>query len=354
MRVQILLAIILLLSATGSAQSHGFQIYPATGNVESIEIVKVVDGQEQRTEYTAFDARNRTVVKQRKEGGLTFKTEETVYTDSSATTYKCTCENTLKLQQQFKPLGYRPAELGPGKRSAGSNQSLVDISKLDKQGNAIETVYYFDDGYIQSTAKTTYDDQHRVLTKDIWDYKGDPMYYERFRYDSRGNTIEKISKFEVDPSELRKYYIYDEKNRMTEVKSFMGERMTSHITFFTVHRDSVVNDYTVYHHKADTVLISQTTLDSLGREGVVKTLQMDGSLAELKTIEYYPSGRISKQTFQPMDKLYRREEFFDDTDQNPCYQIIQYIPTLLHKQHEKIAVSQPQVYLRKIRYRSEH
>src|SRR5690606_29550265 len=124
MRVQILLAIALLLSATNSAQTHGFHSYPSTGDIESIEIIKVQDGQEQLIEYTKFDTLNRPVLKQRKEGGLTLKTEETIYSDSVATTYKCTCENTAALRELFKPLGYRPAELGLGRRSAATNQSM--------------------------------------------------------------------------------------------------------------------------------------------------------------------------------------------------------------------------------------
>jgi hypothetical protein len=353
MRVQFSLAIILLLNIDSSAQSHGFQVYPSARNIESVEITKVVDGQEQRIEYTAFDDRGRIIFKQRKEGGLVWKTEETIYTDSSATTYKCTCENTLKLQQQFKPLGYRPVELGSGRRSAATNQSLVDISKLDKHGNPIATVYYFDDGYIQSSALSTYDANNRILAKDILDYKREPMYYERFRYDERGNVLEKITKFDVDPVEMRKYYTHDEKNRMTEVIAFMGDRLTSHSTFYTVQIDNTTNYYTVYHHKGDTVLISQTTLDSLGREEMIKTFQTDGSISELKTTEYYPSGRISKYTYQQADGTLRREEVFADVDQNPCYQIVHYIPTTVKTNSGRSTVLQPQVYLRKIRYRAD-
>lgn len=336
-----------------SAQTHGFTIYPVSGNIESIEIVRLVDGTEQLVERTVFDNQNRIIEKQRKGGNSSTSTEQTFYTDSTAITYKCTCENTDELRKSFTPIGYRQADTPNAPSYFAPNQSKVEITKLDERGNPVEVTYYFEDGYIQSTAKMTYDAENHLLTNDLYDHQGMLFYYERMRYDERGNMVEKITKSAGDAVETKKYYSYDAENNFTEIKSMAGDRLSSHVRYFTQPEDTVRSHYIIHLLKGDTLLDKQVVLDKNQKEILSKTFGPNGSLASYSTAEYYDSGRVKKYSHHKADGALIREEFFEDDPINTCYQIIHHTPTSVKTETGRTTVTIPQIYLRKIRYRSQ-
>ncbi|MCX8533768.1 hypothetical protein [Chryseobacterium luquanense] len=205
----------LLIGFFSSAQNYIVENEKLKGNVKSIDLFIIEYGNKEKpVELKTFDIKGRPLVVKKYSDGYFRSEERNEYKPNQIITTLCeSCGDNF--DQYFSKFSIKENQKYPYSGYLTNDPSVKRkiFKTTDKKGNVVLEKYYTEDGYLTSVAKSTYNIQSKLLSRESYDDENKLLSSTKNIYNKSNLITEEINKSENRP-ELKMNYFYDNLGRI--------------------------------------------------------------------------------------------------------------------------------------------
>lgn len=276
-------------------------------------------------------------------------TEANVFNGSTVTNYKCRCSDIDAFIKNFVIRDNAELKNMQGYGTGQEPTKFVQITQLDKRGNAAVVSDYSGSGYKVSETKSSYDASKNAVRIERYDIDGNLEETVLNVYNKSGNlTSQTITKSKE--GEHKHIWQYDKEGYNTEFLTYRNGVLQSHEKYSIAPKGSDKEFHSTNVLTNATQLEKQVSYDTAGRETKVVKFNPDGSMQSQHEFAYDKSGNLKTYSIYYKDNvLSTKYEYTSDAKGNAIevkkhQRIIHYIDGKEEPRYETLN------YIRKIEY----